>query len=906
MPNVMSRKTRARVVLRTALGTALSSLLVLPLAARGVDLNKKIAFDIPAQDLSAALIKFSRQARLQVIVSDDLTGQTTRGVSGEKAIDQALNQLLEPAGLHYRVAGETAITVGGASDAETHASRAAPESSPIRIAQAEPTPSDERSASAGSRAALPPGAAEANTGGLEEVVVTAQLREQRVLDVPISMTVTSGEQLREANIGNLLDLSSRLPSIKIAQAPGAGLLNIRGLGSGNNVGFEQSVGTFVDGLYRGRSRAVTAALFDIERVEVLKGPQTTFFGNNAIAGALNISTVKPGPNFSYNASALYADDDGEYAVDAGVTLPLAENLSVRVVAKAYGMDGYSRNELLDDNEPHRDDRIVRASLTAQPSSRWEVDFRVDHGRNRDDGALANELINCPPPPPYPPAAGLCARYIASGAPVDDDFDYHSTKTESYMDYDFTEAGLTNRFDLGNWLLTATSGYFTHETDSLSVISPLPVPGVGGGASGYLVHFYDDVDQYSQEVRLQSQTEGLIDYMVGVYYAREELDAPTYVGPYIAPFGALAGPPYGPNTPVAAVFAYDQTTNTYSAFGSLAFKATDRLTLNLGARYLIAKKEIVRDLTYGAAAPLPSPEFFTPAPASTQTALLGILGGTLGNFPDPDRTDKKFMPSANLQYKLTEDIVTYASYSKGFKAGGFSSAFDRVEFGPESVDAYEAGLKANLFDRHVFLSVAAFRSEYHGLQEATQNILPSGVVVQSISNIAGARSQGVEFGANWHVNDYLSFTADVAYLDATFTSYKNAPCATLGNTSTCAQDMSGKRRPYAPEFSGNVGMSVTVPIDADIQARFDPSVYFSSSYYQSATADPLFEQSGYAKVDLRIGVGPADRSWEVAVLGKNLTDKKTASFRNGIASSPGSYFLLPERPRSIAIQFSIRH
>ncbi|SCW94420.1 TonB-dependent Receptor Plug Domain [Sphingobium faniae] len=201
-----------------------------------------------------------------------------------------------------------------------------------------------------------------------DIVVTAQGRSQQLRDVPVSVSVTSGDSLAQNNIVSLQELSTRLPNIRVSAGPASNILTIRGVGSGLNMGFEQSVGTFVDGVYRGRSRSTAAALFDLDRVEVLRGPQSTFFGNNVIAGALNIASRKPSRNFGANATALYSPSDGEYSIEAGVDLPASDALSVRLAGKILGMDGYVKNIARPHYGPRNRDGLARASL------RWEHDL----------------------------------------------------------------------------------------------------------------------------------------------------------------------------------------------------------------------------------------------------------------------------------------------------------------------------------------------------------------------------------------------------------------------------------------------------------------------------------------------------------------------------------------------------
>ena len=182
---------------------------------------------------------------------------------------------------------------------------------------------------------------------------------------------------------------------------------------------------------------------------------------------------------------------------------------------------------------------------------------------------------------------------------------------------------------------------------------------------------------------------------------------------------------------------------------------------------------------------------------------------------------------------------------------------------------------------------------------------SGTLQSLVGNSASSRAKGLELSIDAELATGLRFRTDVAYLDAYYRSYPGGTCTILQSSTTpnCIQDLSGARRAYAPKWSGNVGMSYTGALTDDLDIRVDPLLYFSSKFFQSATADSLLAQDGYAKVDLRIGVGPSDRAWEVALIGKNLFDTTTAAFRNAMATANGSVWLVPERPRSIAVQAS---
>ncbi|AKH43948.1 outer membrane receptor protein involved in Fe transport [Altererythrobacter atlanticus] len=742
-----------------------------------------------------------------------------------------------------------------------------------------------------------------------EIVVTAQRREQRQQDVPISISVVDGAQISRDNLADLSAVADRQANVQITPGP-FDQLNIRGIGSSNNTGFEQSVATFVDGVYRSRPRAIRAALFDVERVEILKGPQTTFFGNNAIAGALNIETRKPGNDFEINGTALYGTFD-EYNLEAGVTVPVSDMLSLRVAGRLSGIDGYVDNEFTNDDAPRERTRVGRASVAFTPTPGFRSDLRVDVGDISSDDFLPFEMENCPPDAPFTPGP-TCASYLAAnGGEIDDTLNWRNNSPPGNLDYSFTEVGWTNSIDIGALTLNAITGYFDHHTEYLQQLVPSPVPGIGGG--GQLPVFQRETfRQWSQELRLESPTGGFLEWQIGAFYSDTKLRNNGLTGFYFAPFGASA-PPFTADSPVSGRVTVNEDSETKSVFGAATLNPTDRLKLNLGLRYSEVEKHGFRSLVYGVAdATYPTPESFVPGSEEVSETLNAILGSSNTNFANPDRTDDKLMPSIGLQFEATPDLTAYATYSKGFKAGGFSGGSTGGDFGPETVDAYEVGIKGSLFDRSVTFALSAFRGDYSGLQESVSETLPSGSVRVSVANAASARSQGLEFSTSWRVTDWLTASTDIAYLDAVYRDYDAAPCSSiqtiLGEEAGCIdrrQDLSGKRRGFAPEWSGNLRLDATIPA-GNLQVRVTPLMYFTSWFYQSSTADDLIRQEGYAKFDLRLGVGPQDGIWEVALIGKNLTDKATAGFRQTVSGANGSVSALADRPRTVALQVMFRY
>jgi iron complex outermembrane receptor protein len=750
-----------------------------------------------------------------------------------------------------------------------------------------------------------------DVAGLAEIVVTAQRREQRLLDVPVAESVVSGASLERNNIKSLSDLSDRLPEVKIASGLTSDLLNIRGVGSGANAGFEQSVGTFVDGVYRERSRSTRAALLDVEQVEVLKGPQSTFFGDNVIAGALNITTRKPGKESAYDATATYGFNDRDYDFEGGITTPLSDVLSMRVAARASGMRGYVADDTNGFGPDNQTDQ-GRVSLRYEPNSSFRSDFRIDAGTSKTTNAYPFELIGCPAPAPLTtPATSTCGRAIAynNGNPVDDTLNYHTDAPPSFANYNFSEVEWTNAWQIGGGTLASITSYFDHSFSSLIQQVPIQIVSpIVAGYYGFPIEPGEIYHDFSQEVRFQSATGGKFEYMVGGYFATSGLNYKNPTGFFNSALGAnpaviASGSGTTAASAITAQQRFTEDDTTLSPFAAATIRPIDHFRINLGARFSSVHKSATRANPFGVSYNL-EPGTYTPLPPATQAVLATVIGTDLGPFAQPTRTDSKFLPSAGIQYDLYQDVMAYATYSKGFKAGGYNFASRAVAFAPESVDAYEVGLKGQFFDRRLVINADVFRSNYDNLQESV--IVFNGISTYTIvGNAAKSRSQGVELGSSLQLAPNVALTGDIAYLDSKYLDYPDGACTIVGSGTGCkSQDMSGQRRAYSPEYSGNVGLNINVPVGG-YKLTVDPFVYFSSWFFESGSADPLLRQSGYAKVDLRIGYGPSDERWQISVIGRNLSDKITSGYRQPMPGTTGSVIAIPDPPRIISLQFSIR-
>jgi outer membrane receptor protein involved in Fe transport len=754
--------------------------------------------------------------------------------------------------------------------------------------------------------------ASAQSVALEEITVTAQKREQRLEDVPISVSVTTGESISDQNIVSLYDLANNTPAFSVVQGGPSDVLVIRGVFSGNNAGFEQAVGTFVDGIYHGRSRFTRAAFLDVERIEVLRGPQSTFFGMNAIAGALNISTRRPGDQFEGFVSALYEPDHGEYDAMLALGGPLTDTLGLRIALKKWGMSDGWITTLGGQDGPQGDDLFGRATLVWEPNEAFTASLKVEAGQADHDVSRPTQLVHCPPDPASFPAGarGFCPAALAAGDDTVLD-DRRSLGPGGENDsLDTREYVLTLDLETHGHNLTSITGWSEYDFESRLEID---------GTSLRLFNVFVDegYEQLSQEFRIASPSGGRFEYMGGVYWQEDEIDASQeftyyFLTPVISgipPFAAIV-----PYLPIASQNRFQQEDETISVFGSLTWNVSDAVRVAAGLRWMKVDKDFTQQISFATG----TQDFGGLVGFPANVATLGDAVGTTLRLAKPglivlSRSDDEVLPSINVQFDVGADAMLYASYARGFKAGGFDAQSTLgnpalLPYSPEMVDAFEVGLKGTWFGGALQTSLALFRSEYDDLQESTSQ-LQGAAVIFAVSNVAAMRSQGMELEARWAITERVSAEASLVYLDARYESYPNAGCTAAQTVAvapaSCTQDLSGRHRPFSPEFSGNLRLRHLQPLSARLQLRSEVGLYFTDGYFLAGDLDPALVQDSYASVDARLSLGSPDDRWDVSVIGKNLTDRTILGWGSDQPTSPGSFIVLRDRPRSIAIQARYR-
>lgn len=670
---------------------------------------------------------------------------------------------------------------------------------------------------------------------LEEVLVTAQKRTESLMDVPISVSAIGGERIRDAGIQRAEELSAYVPNFQVNTDPIGDKINIRGIQSGNQAGFEQSVATFVDGIYRGRGVQARFSFLDVSMVEVLRGPQPTLFGKNTIAGAVNISTAKPSEEFESELSAAYNDEFEESEFQGYVSGPITDTLRGRLVLQDRQMDkGWVNNKAYDEDNPDRDEFFGRVSLSWDATDNTLVSARYEYG---DFTVMGSPwvLAEAGPLGPLLDSAGIPTGTDPNtwmgnngfgpfaGDPV---IDFGSV---AKLDGNTYEGSLTvdHSFDNGS-TLTAIAGYSKYDFERYldADFNPLPI-----------VRFDDteDFEQKSFELRLASDLGDTLEYIVGGYYQDDDLDVDGLTQFNLVGIGTLLGgscaqgggagaiTPGEPGLTAATVaatvpgstaalanacaqtsltsvllpagvngasrYAYlSQTTETWAAFAQATWNITDRFRTTAGVRYTDEEKK-AKQGAYSAEyveqsnTPLEDQNPQT-NPQALATVLLGEMTPHAFTDSDPGMTRSKdnFTWSVNFQYDLTDDVMTYASAATGYKAGGYNSFYmgltqaqgaDSLEtsFDDEEATTYEIGAKMSLLQGAAELNIAAFYTEYDDLQAS----IFAGNTTFEVQNAAQATTQGVELDGRWQATDKLMLQASVGYLDFEYDDFPNQAC-----------------------------------------------------------------------------------------------------------------------------------
>jgi len=758
-------------------------------------------------------------------------------------------------------------------------------------------------------------AADATASGTEltEVVITAQKREQNLQEVPIAVIALSGQQLQDAGVTDLKNMTVLTPGLTVTSttSEASTTARIRGIGTvGDNVGLESSVGVVIDGVYRPRNGVGFGNLGEIDRIEVLEGPQGELFGKNNDAGVINIVTVRPSTTFGVTGEITGGNFDDREAA-ASITGPVGDFSAFRLYAGFQKRDGFLNVETGtaydDDAVNNRNFYTVRGQYLVTPSSDLSVLFIGDFSRR-------NEMC-CQATPVYPgPFAafitGLASNPLLGGTAGQVAFP--DTPTNPFNRQSFANSPISQQiWDRGfsgqlDWNLgggtrltsitawrdnTVAAGNDPDYSDAGLVQEP---------ANGNVTDF----KQMSEELRLAGKS-GRLDWLIGGFADKELLNNTStiladdqfdlYLG---GTASAAAGAP--PNfallpeltgnlhTFIPGVAgqadSYQQTEKSYAFFTNETYALTNHLDLTAGLRYTQESKDETADYNSpdggsacGSLLTAPPPSLALPY---SQLLLLGYGCSTpfnpffAGVTHAQSLSEDNLNATVKLSYRFTDDVMGYASWGNGTKAGGFNLA--RVtnpaaanplapildtEFPRETVNSFELGVKSELAQRTVRLNADVFDQQFHDFQLNTF----TGIVFV-VSSLPDVESKGAEFSAEWLTPlSGLSLSAGLVYADTQITNFGDA-------LYLFATNRENNRLSFSPLWSGVVSAAYQVPLSSSLALRISADEKYSSSYNTGSDLDPLKIQGAYGLLNARIGIGAPDGKWTFEVWGQNLADK----------------------------------
>lgn len=749
---------------------------------------------------------------------------------------------------------------------------------------------------------------------LEEIIVTAQKRAESLQDVPIAVSVVSGDKIAELDLRNLQQMSQYVPNFYQVQTPTSNVVYIRGIGSAPNAGFEQSVGTFKDGVYLGRARQTLAPMFDLARVEVLKGPQSILFGKNTSAGAVSVSSNRPDYDFSARISGLYGTQN-ERQLQGFVNGALGESVAGRIAMFGSAQDGWVKNEFDGEDGPATKDYGVRVGLVFDPTDNLSGFLKLERSYSEQQGS-AFEIFQISQIQDPNGAPGELIPPQLTGLDGEQDYKTNYGNSGAIGDYT-TEREVTFddfllQFDIGigDNTLTSITAYTGYDFNSNADLDFTPSNLIGSNDG------QENFSQWSQEFRFVSAVGSRFDYITGLYFQRAHLDIKQPVG---FQFSTLV--------PAAAILNadgfrhqnFDQVATTGSAFFQGNYSFTEAWRLKFGLRYTYEKKTLDRDMFVTT---------FDGEPMS-QAALDAVWGPSLNTVPystSPERSETDWSPSLALEWSATDEIMTYLSATKGFKGGGYDSVHSNgndlgaLEYGPETAYSFELGSKMTLMGGRGNLNVAIFHTQFKDLQVSTFD----GLAGFNVSNAAEASTQGVELDTRWLVTDNFIVSGSIAYLDYKYDDYQGAPCSNpqlaaqidaTGSAAGCVNDLSGETVNYAPEWTAALSGTYTANLTDNLDMLFTLDANFRDDYFLGADLDPNLVQDAVWLINARISLTPPDGRWDVAILGKNLTDEVVYSAGTGVpfgsTNAPvwnipdykGTYYGVVDRPRSVALQLT---
>ncbi|MEQ8484401.1 MAG: TonB-dependent receptor [Pseudomonadales bacterium] len=787
----------------------------------------------------------------------------------------------------------------------------------------------------------------AQTEVIEEIIVTARAVEESIREIPVAITAVGEERMNQFGIESLLDLEALTPQLSIGRATsGSGTsISIRGIFSPfTSIGIEQSVAVIIDGVYYPQGRSINEALMDTSTVSILKGPQALYFGKNATAGVIAIDSNDPGDEFEASIRVNNEFETDDLTVEGVISVPVNDKLGLRLAVQASDMEkGYIKNNApaggdvygtIDaftgavdfwdnpravDYFPQEETLYARLTAAGDLSEQFSYNVKASYSRFEQGYTGGAELFDCPtlngvahtsqlvsPQPPgrqtplYEPLArpGVDCAFdgsrgwndvppaIAAVNPLLDQFG-DGDAGEKYRSYQVTG---NFRWSLERIDVNTILNFHDQRTQWVGDQD-------GGAFTSIFAGEENKFENYSAELRVVTKLESPVNFVVGAYYQDTNLwfDQDVIFAFVPTPLGVLG--PRNSNPAIAnphdEFTAYNKLSETdgktESVYGEIIWDIAPRWQLTAGVRYHHEEKD-----SY----------FIQPYVHPFVTGLfIPFVPGNPATRPEFDQTFKDWIPEVTLRWEATDDVTLYAAYKEGWKSGGFSNSailsnlsppgfFDFI-FDPEHNRGGELGVKASLFEGSMLASAEVFYYKFRDLQVDFFNSQQFAYVTE---NAGGSETYGAEVQVDWAAPiEGLTLSGSLGYLISEYTEFLNfcyvgqtpaEGCGPLQPGQTEAdlrQDLAGNTRPGAPKWSGFVAANYERPLGSALMLGFTANVQFKSKTTLSSS-DPNATYDAYTTYDANVRVRTTDGHWQLAFIGKNLSDKLAI---RGAGNVPGT-------------------
>jgi iron complex outermembrane receptor protein len=730
-----------------------------------------------------------------------------------------------------------------------------------------------------------------------EIIVTARKRQESILNVPVIETALPQEQLERLQTRNLQDLSRMVPGLTFGRSNGTGglQLSIRGIGTTtSDPAIEQTVALNIDGVQMYQGLAFLTGTFDVGQIEVLKGPQSLFYGKSAPGGVIAIRTADPTSKFEVIGRAMYEAEAREKRGELIVSGPVMEGLKVRVAGAYSDEDGYFYNlaQALTSTGAvaPKDSRIgpnrrwtVRATVLWEPTNSFSARLKVSLNHDKEFYAGQVQMVSCPDGVTAP--SGV--PFIGGGEDCRLDRTYRSVAMsplafpamqadgvpfiENTQKYGSLELNWRPRPDI---TLTSVTGYYWLRTNNLSNGTNSTFAAPAFVAAGQFRRY-----DWTEEVRANTDFSGPFNFTAGFFYQTGDFSQN----------GPLPGNVFYRLPAQIFRFLSDVDVKSISPFGQIRWKPIAQLEIAGGARYTDEKRSetAANVLPNGVIVPV----------------RLGV----------PKIHSKKWQPELTITYKPTDDVTVFGSLKKGYKSGSFNYGvvpFDGIDssYGDETVKGGELGLKSRWFDRTVTFETAYFDYRYSGLQVGTIEPTQGGLPQTRTVNAGSARTYGVEFSSTWRPPQVqgLDLFLNGQWNRARFKRLTNVPCwggqtiaegcslqfsqaQNNGLGGFTAQNLNGIPLPRAPEWQVNFGFDYEMALADGKTLTFTNNNSYYSRYLIILGTRPDFYQPSFFKTDAGVALHGADDRWELALIGKNLTNKITLGSCSSSNFANGAFF-----------------